>query len=379
MGYYYNDPTGLASWWVDDGEQPAQALARWQETAGLVVDDRVIISQSEQQLAPQAPAVAPAPPRPSGGGGGVPTPVGPPALEKVPAPPAFAGKALPEFYRSPLTLVPTGEPVSTGILTVIVTISVALWKLFGGGVSRAVKNALEGMRRLLIDGLRELLQFVLILARAIGRLYLLVKQLYDRVIEPLFRQVAVIMQRLDRLLNRILRPYLDFMQRVRAQLLRIYDRYFRPTIEVIQMMRQAIAILRLAHVPFAKSLDEKLVRLQAKIMAPILALLERTNEHSGLLNILMRVDMVLKRSVFLGAMQSYRHSWISQWWNEQTPDAIDLGQVRRPPPDSSALAQIAIANFTLYASTGGGPLARPIAVGIAAFGAVTGQIPRRPK
>ena len=37
MGFYYNDPSGLGSWYIEDGETPAQARQRIEKNNGVVL------------------------------------------------------------------------------------------------------------------------------------------------------------------------------------------------------------------------------------------------------------------------------------------------------------------------------------------------------
>jgi hypothetical protein len=41
-GYYFVDKSGLGVWWVEDGETPAEALARITAESGACVDGRLI-------------------------------------------------------------------------------------------------------------------------------------------------------------------------------------------------------------------------------------------------------------------------------------------------------------------------------------------------
>ena len=297
----------------------------------------------------------------------LPTPVPVYAHPRTPTPPPPKTGTAVLVTPIPITAVPGPDPATTGILTAVVAVLGALWRLFGGGVSSAVKHALEGMREAITEVGRHLLNFALRLARALGRVYATLRKLWDLVLKPVFAQVAKLVDQMQRLIDRILKPYLEVMRRIRAIIFDIYGRYLGPLVESIQKVRQAMAILRHARVPFAKKLDEQLVRIQVKLLAPISALLQRTNEHSGFINILLSARMILQRPIFTRSMYVYRRSWIAQWWNEQTPGAGDLGLLRPPSVPTAVALRQAINAVDLYASAGAGPFAAPIARAIDTF------------
>jgi hypothetical protein len=45
---YYNDPSGLGSWWTDEGQDPAAALQGWQDSANINVDQGLVDSLQKQ-------------------------------------------------------------------------------------------------------------------------------------------------------------------------------------------------------------------------------------------------------------------------------------------------------------------------------------------
>ena len=70
--------------------------------------------------------------------------------------------------------------------------------------------------------------------------------------------------------------------------------------------------------PFAKKLDAKLARLEAKLVAPIQWLLQRVSDHSGIINEIISIQRVLQDPVFTRSIYSYQANLVNLWWNSQT-------------------------------------------------------------
>jgi|SRR5882672_4292591 len=156
------------------------------------------------------------------------------------------------------------------------------------------------------------------LARAVGAAIGTLHKIWHSVIQPILDHIKEITRRINAIINKVLKPYLDWMKRVRAIILAVYTKIILPILNVIQGIRKAVALLRLAHVPFAKKLDEKLARLEAKLIAPIQWLLARVNDHGGFINEIMSIQRVLQEPLFTRSLYSYQANLVNAWWGSQT-------------------------------------------------------------
>jgi hypothetical protein len=53
MGFYFNDPSGLGSWWINDDETPASARKRIEKESGTVLMN---LPENDWMLVPGNPA-----------------------------------------------------------------------------------------------------------------------------------------------------------------------------------------------------------------------------------------------------------------------------------------------------------------------------------
>lgn len=254
--------------------------------------------------------------------------------------------------------IPSPDPVSITV-TVIGAIT-SLFGLFRGKVSKNVQEALEGLRGSIFDIGQKLMRFGLRLARTLGWLLHVVHKIWVRVLDPMLDEISRIAERVTRVIDRVLRPYLEFMLRVRQAILDIYERYVRPVVVVIQRIRQVVAILRLARVPFARKLDDFLVRLQTRITAPILEALRRTTVFAPWINVLLTARMLLQQAILVNSAYAYQGHLVNLFWNAQQ-QGVDSGrQARQAAEAAPPTAEAAIRAGVSAALTGSGPLATAI-------------------
>jgi hypothetical protein len=300
----------------------------------------------------------------------------PPAPPPEPTAPPAGVDLVPVPEVRPIIVVPTGEPTTTVAATVVATVIAAVVGIFRRGVPKEIAQEIFGLRDAVVQLGRELLRLAKLLAAGIQVLLDALRTLWERVIKKLIDRVEQLSSKLGRLIDKVLGPYLDLLQKIRQIILDIYGRVFLPIIEMLQKIRQAIALLRILKVPGMKKLDEKLQQIQGKLIGVIQVLLQRANDHSGLLNVLLNVRMTLQHGTLLGSLYEARRSWISMWWNEQTPRPGSLagGGGTSSPPE--AVVEAAKRDMDVFARTGGGPLAGKIAPGLEVFRRSV-QVPRR--
>lgn len=296
---------------------------------------KAIGGQVSSVAQPGAPPGPPPPGRP-----GVPPPPGPPpAPPSAPAIPGVPGGVIARAYAAgsfPLgrggvsvrarardlpsrqNLAPIPGPPPVTIATTIITVVAGLFRLFGGGVSRAVKQALEGLRAAIAKTADELMRFTWRGLRALGRIIQAVGAIYVRVVRPVLDWLRDTIQRVVRIIDRILRPYFEWARRVTELVLEIYEKYVRPVLVVIQRVRQVLAVLKILRIGFARRLDAWLVRLQQRIMQPIQQILLRVNHIGGWLNVLISARAVLQRALYLRSLWQWQGSFFRAWWGWQS-------------------------------------------------------------
>jgi hypothetical protein len=314
MGYYYHDPSGLGAWYVNDNETPKQAFDRLFGGTGASVDDKlrqsVTSTPAAYQLASEQPPPAPAksPPRPA------PSPITAGRVETA-TPAGGVPKSGSVPLRGNVAPVVTGEPISTAILT---GLSFIFGIFGGGGMSKQVKTAIETLRSGIKDVFNTLLNFIWTMSHIVRWVLNALRQLWERVLRPLIDHINKITSKIEAIINRVLRPYLRLIDHIRMQILGIYRRFFLPVIRFIQEVRVLISLLRLAHVPGMKQLDEKLAKIEGKLIGIIQGLLSRVNDHSGFFNILMTARLTLQRGILLPSFGESRGSFINAFYNYQS-------------------------------------------------------------
>jgi len=308
----------------------------------------------------------------------------PPPLPRIPAPapgatPAFPGLPVaPAPARvgvGPVGPAPAPGPNGAGgfapaagppVAKVLIAVFAALGGLFSGRISRNQKRAFEGVRASIIEIGDALLGFSWRIARAFGWLVRTVQTIWVRILRPLIEHVQRIARRLRDIIDRVLKPYLRILDKIRAYIDFVYGRYVRPIIDAIQVVRRALVILRIARIKAADDLDKWLARLQGQIAAPLLWLLQRTNELAGWINVLLTVQMLLQQPLLVNSLDHYRGFWVRSWW---AAHAAPLSAKRRqaylaaaPAPGVGKAAELAAAALL----DDSGPLAAGIQQAIAA-------------
>jgi hypothetical protein len=326
MGYYYKDPSGLGTWYVNDNETPSQAFDRYFGGTGASVDDRLRQSVANTPAAHQLAWQAPPPPPPS-------VPVGPPA--PAAAPESAVHRYTPQHGTPKITMPPirsniapvvTGEPISTAILTGLAVV----FSILGHGMSKEVKQAIEQLRSGIKDVFNILMGFIWTMSHIARWILNALRQLWENVLKPLIDDINDLISRVGQIINKVLPKYLDLIQKIRKHILEIYVRWFVPVIRVIQQIRVMLSILRLLHVPGVAALDAKLAKIEGKLIGVIQQVLYRVNDHSGLFNILLTARLTLQRGILLPSFSESRGSFINAFYNYQSQP----GSVAKPQPVS---------------------------------------------
>ena len=223
-------------------------------------------------------------------------------LPVVPVTVIPAARQINARYGAEFFPIVTGEPISTGVLTVISFVAGLFGGLFSGGVSAAMKRALEGLRTVITETADRLLRFSWLIANVLGRALQAFVKLWVRIIRPMLDALGKVIREVLRIYEKYARPVLRAIRRIRQEILYWYERVVRPILQALQVIRTVIYIFRVAGFKWAEEVDQKIVRLQAAIMKPLWYALEKLNIVSAWVNVILNVDGILRANVLFNSI-----------------------------------------------------------------------------
>jgi hypothetical protein len=194
-------------------------------------------------------------------------------------------------------------PIIVGILSIF---GALFGGLFGGKADNNLAQAFQGIRQSIIDVANKLLKFSWGIANAVGAIFNAIKWLWGNVLGALVKAVRAIRNLLDRLYKNILKPMQDAMAAQRKALLDLYNRFLRPIIIAIERIRRIIHLFQLLHIHIFDRLDRTLARIEGKILAPIYALLYRTNTLGNWISVIINGYGLIFRGLLLGSVNANR-------------------------------------------------------------------------
>lgn len=248
---------------------------------------------------------------------------------------------------------------ATGIGTVIAVIGTIVGALFGpifGGGTDA-NAAIGELRDQVFNIGNTLTQLIVSVARALGKALVFLGSLLWGLVRPLINLLGKILEKLADIYFKYLRPIIQAIQKIRARILKLYEKYFRPILVIFNRIHQVLSILKAFHLKFAAKLDAELLRLEAKLTAPMYQLLHYLNQVANMLNLVFDSTLVMRRAVTLNALANTQGSWTRMWWNAQstpaTPDTLAQAQA-----DGAAQSQAqTVGDFQQWALYDTGPYA----------------------
>jgi len=246
------------------------------------------------------------------------------------------------------------------IVAGVVSAIASLFGLFHGGVSGAVKSALEGLRGTLATVSDALKRFTWQLGRAVARILTTIHDLWTKVLYPILEKIQNLLRRVYRLIDKVLRPYIQFIERVRRQILEIYERFFRPVILAIERFRQMLTVFKLLHMKWAQRLDARLARLEAKVYAPIAVLLQHTALAARWLNVIVSVEQLFQETIFHNSLYHYQDPLARAWLSAFAPPLAPSVIAEIWPRDAAVPAGQSTEHLRIYLRQDAGPLAEEI-------------------
>ena len=257
-------------------------------------------------------------------------------------------------------MVPIPGPPPLMIVTAIISAIGALFGLFRGGVSGAVKTALEGMRASIASITDGLLRFAWQIARAAGKILGALHNIWVRVIWPLLRAVPKILGRLHRLITRDLPRLLKAIQRIRDKILEIYEKWARPILKTIQATRQILLVLRLFHIKWAEKLDAKLVEMQRLVMLPIQIALEHLAIIEQWINTIVTAEQLIQDTIFHNSIFHYQDPLVRSLLGAFSRPLDPLERADLWPRHAAVTAEQTEEHWRIYQRTGGGPIGEDV-------------------
>lgn len=271
------------------------------------------------------------------------------------------------------TIIPTGEPVSTAIVSVIATVLGSLFGLFRGRVDKELAKALNALRNVVNTGFAAITYFALRLARTIGKILEAVHSLWVRIIQPVFDAIARAARRINEIVDKVLKPYLDLLKRIREIIDLIYNVIFRPIIQTLETVRKILVIGRLLRIKAAARADRAIAGLEAKILEPLFVLYRKVNESLGWLNVLVTARATIQGAVLLASLDEHKGAVVNLIYNAQSQPLDDEGLRRISDVQSEAAPGVAESEFRQLVSTRSGPAADGLAEGITEMRASFGR------
>lgn len=254
---------------------------------------------------------------------------------------------------------------ATAIVAGIVAGLQFLGGLFKGKVDGNVKLALEGVRSVVADLGKKIVEGLTVVAWQFARLWDWLKKHLSRIAREIYDVIAAIVQRVTRVLDKILGPVIDFLDKVRANLLQIYRDYIRPILDIIEFIRLPLRILSAFGVEWAKRLDATLGNLEDWITDNFRFVLGKVNHAIDVLNGIVDVTGLLKRFALTRSLLRDINIWMGlAWWKAHRPlQEATRDDYLRPLP--TALADARAGQLDEYVRTRGGELAPVIDEAIA--------------
>jgi hypothetical protein len=101
-------------------------------------------------------------------------------------------------------------------------------------------------------------------------------------------------------------PVISLILKIRKEFLKYYNKFVRPITDTIDVIRRTFRILGVLGVDAAKTIDKKLAAIEAKIEAPMFAVVHKLNEVLGWVNRIVTLDGVLQELILLTSLSTYK-------------------------------------------------------------------------
>lgn len=130
-----------------------------------------------------------------------------------------------------------------------------------------------------------------------GRVGDFFRHLWEKVIKGGLLKLAMLYHRLKEWLDKHFGPLLKLIRVWRARLDFWFNHYIRPIINLINRVRKILVVFRIFHFKWAEALDNRLLRLEGKILKVYTDLRAKMNEVATAINILLDPALLIRGSI----------------------------------------------------------------------------------
>ncbi len=176
---------------------------------------------------------------------------------------------------------------------------------FFGGVSDFFRRLFDAFQAFILDVINFILRVLSVVVAVLRAVILFLGKAFEAVFRGVKHVISDIVH--GRFLH-LWEDYLKLKAKLKAwfdkhlrwllELRRRFDAWFRSTIvpilNLLQRIRRVLAIFRIFHLKFAEKLDALIGRLESKIIRNTLALRQKVNEISTIINLILDPSLVIR-------------------------------------------------------------------------------------
>lgn len=192
----------------------------------------------------------------------------------------------------------------------LLSIGAGLVNLFSGKIDKNVKRALDGMRLTLAVAFETVAGFMKETGQKQSGVVGILRRFWDAALLPLIKKIDGKINRLYAWLKDTFGPIVSALLWLRKHVIDFYGKWFKPIFDTIDAVRGILRVLGVLHLDVARKLDEKLARLEARILAPLRVALETINTLIDWTERVIDGNGFFQRYTFLRSQVKYaRASW----------------------------------------------------------------------
>jgi len=239
-----------------------------------------------------------------------------------------------------------------------------LWGLFGGGIDKNVKRALEGLRDSFSDMADALAEFFGDVAMVLATVWSFSRKLWDRVLLPVLQKLDTWITRVFAWLKDTFGPIIEALLWLRKKILDFYAKWLAPIFDTLDVLRRILGIFSLFGLEWSKRLDRALAEIQGKLEAGIARVVGEINRVIGVVDRIVTLDGLLQRVTLLRTMIRDVTAVWNIVYNADAPTVTEADRARIRSGGDARPAAVVVTETKAFLRTGQGPLAPHVAVGV---------------
>jgi hypothetical protein len=242
----------------------------------------------------------------------------------------------------------------TGPAGVLISIGASLFNLFGGKIDANVKRALDGMRLTLARSLEVVAAFMKDTGKTTSRGIGILSRFWEAVLLPFLKKADGRLLRIYKWLKDTFGPIVSALLWLRKHIVDFYGKWFRPIFDTIDAVRGILRLLGVLHVEFAKKLDDKLARLEARLLKPLRVALETINTLIDWTERIIDLNGFFQRYTLIRSMLLHERDVWRVWWasaHKRDQESPPAPQTWPAPPTSANVSE----SIIVYAQDRSGP------------------------